>query len=138
MKLSKRRMTKDGKARKERIIDKLFYERRKTNMLISSYTAGLEILKEYTVLFQDKDPMIHILHRTNKTSTENWLPASEMFMGTAAMKIVRKSNIKDYIITDVLDRPHQAYANCAKMPSTEDASQQSATEDFVCNRSSST
>ena len=99
MKLSKRRMTKDGKARKERIIDKLFYERRKTNMLISSYTAGFEILKEYTVLFQDKDPMIHILHRTNKTS-KNWLPASEMFMGTAAMKIVRKSNIKDYIITD--------------------------------------
>ena len=45
VKLSKRRKTKDGKERKERINDKLFYERRKTKMLLSMYAATLQILK---------------------------------------------------------------------------------------------
>ena len=65
VKLSKRRKTKDGKERKERkerINDKLFYERRKTKMLLSLYAATLQILKEYTLPFQGKNPMTHIIH----------------------------------------------------------------------------
>ena len=136
--LSKRRMTKDGK---ERINDKLFYERRKTKMLLSIYAATLQILKEYTLLFQGKDPMIHIIHdeqtrllreflgyfikpeklpkgskklvALNLELKDNWLPESEMFMGRTARKVVQKSNIKDYIVKDVLDRLSQAYVNCA-------------------------
>ena len=134
-------MTKDGKERKERINDKLFYERRKTKMLLSIYAATLQILKEYTLLFQGKDPMIHIIHdeqtrllreflgyfikqeklpkgskklvALNLELKDNWLPESEMFMGRAARKVVQKSNIKDYIVKDVLDRLSQAYVNCA-------------------------
>ena len=44
---------------------------------------------------------------------DSWLPASEMFMGRAAHKVVQKSNSKDYIVKDVLDRLSQAYVNCA-------------------------
>ena len=44
---------------------------------------------------------------------DTWLPASKMFMGRAARKVVQKSNSKDYIVKDVLDRLSQAYVNCA-------------------------
>lgn len=51
-KLAKITMTKDGKERKERIIGKLYDERRKTVMLLGIYKSVLETLKEYAVLFQ--------------------------------------------------------------------------------------
>ena len=143
LKLSKRQMTKDGKERKDRIHDKLFTERKRTKMLISIYAAVLEILKEYTMIFQAKAPMIHIVHdeqtrllreflgyfikpeklpkgskklvTLNLDAKENWLPSTEMFMGAVARKIVLKSNSKDYTVKDVMERLQLAFEKCGKM-----------------------
>ena len=136
-------MTKDGAERKERIIDKLFYERKTTRILLSVYSSVLEVLKEYTLLFQAKEPMVHILHdeqsrllreflgyfikpellpresrKITSLAIDNkklWLPVTDMFVGSLARKVMQKSNIKDPAIRDIQERLQMAYVNCGKI-----------------------
>lgn len=55
-------MTAEGKARKGRIVEKLFYLRKKTLMIMNLYSAVLPLLKKYVMLFQAKEPLMHKLH----------------------------------------------------------------------------
>ena len=48
--LSKKKMTADGVERKERIINCLFYSRKRTRMLLGIYVSVLEQLKAYAML----------------------------------------------------------------------------------------
>ena len=136
LKLAKKVMTKDGKARKERIIGKLFDERKKTIMLLDIYMSVLETLREYAVLFQAKEPMIHILHDKQiellteflgyfmkpqlipKTAQELkklelsdnvLLPKTEMFMGTVASRIVSRNGNKHAVVNEVTSSLKAAY-----------------------------
>ena len=43
-------MTKDGSVRKERIINKHFYERRTSRIILNAYALVLEVLEEYALL----------------------------------------------------------------------------------------
>jgi len=60
--LKKKPMTVDGKERKVRIINRLFRGRLRTRLLLSIYVGVLHQLKEYVMVFQRKDPHIHLLN----------------------------------------------------------------------------
>ena len=60
--LRKKNMTTEGKMRKERIIKKLFVNRKYTKILLDFYVSVLPLLKNYVLLFQKQEPQIHKLH----------------------------------------------------------------------------
>ncbi|GBN78213.1 hypothetical protein AVEN_45094-1, partial [Araneus ventricosus] len=60
--LSEKKMTPEGISRKERIVQKLFKERMRTQLVLHFYTAVLPLLKKYVCLFQTKEPLIHKLY----------------------------------------------------------------------------
>ncbi|MEL7307925.1 MAG: hypothetical protein AAGK05_08660, partial [Pseudomonadota bacterium] len=53
---------KEGKARRERIVEKLFYKSDKTYLHLNLYIGVLSVLKEYVMFFQKKTVIIHKLH----------------------------------------------------------------------------
>lgn len=54
--------TDEGKKRKSRIVRKVLYEERKTKLELNFFVSVLPLLKDYVLLFQTKNPMIHKLH----------------------------------------------------------------------------
>ncbi|XP_076440671.1 uncharacterized protein LOC143280062 isoform X1 [Babylonia areolata] len=58
-----RTFTKDGKERKEKIINKLFYKRSETLLILQFYISVLPPLNSYVKLFQAQEPMTHMLHK---------------------------------------------------------------------------
>ena len=55
-------MTTDGKNRKKRIYQKLFFFREKTRIMMKIYGSVLPMLKKYVMLFQTSQPLIHKLN----------------------------------------------------------------------------
>ena len=141
--LASKKMTKEGAERKERIIHKLFYERKTTRILLSLYASVLEVLKEYTVMFQAKEPMVHVLHdeqtrlvreflgyfvrpevlpqgsrKVTSLPLEKealWLPVTDMFIGSTARKLMLKLNSKDPLRKDISERIQNAFVKCGKV-----------------------
>lgn len=60
--LSEKKSTKEGKQRKESILDALFYTSEDTMLQLQVYTSVLSIFKEYVCVFQTQSPMAHKLH----------------------------------------------------------------------------
>lgn len=60
--LKRKKLTQDGRNRKERIVDKVFYERNQSKMIMGLYSTVLPLLKEFVLLFEMKEPLIHQLH----------------------------------------------------------------------------
>ncbi|KAJ8356364.1 hypothetical protein SKAU_G00191580 [Synaphobranchus kaupii] len=56
--LSRNGMTQQGKGRKKRV----WHEGTKTELHLSVYTGVLAILKEYVMVFQGRDTLVHKLH----------------------------------------------------------------------------
>ena len=56
-------LTTDGKDRKDRIVHRLFTERKLTKMMmIGLYSSVLPLLKNFVLLFEMKEPLIHELY----------------------------------------------------------------------------
>ena len=62
LRAKKRRCTKLGRKRKERLVVKLFPHADELLLTIHIYTAALPVLKEYVMLFQRDEPLIHKVH----------------------------------------------------------------------------
>ncbi|KAI9525188.1 hypothetical protein NQZ68_009396 [Dissostichus eleginoides] len=60
--LRKKGMTQVGKDRKERVVKKLWFESLNTNLHLSVYLGVLPILKEYVMVFQGSQTLVHKLH----------------------------------------------------------------------------
>ncbi|KAG1658741.1 T-complex protein 1 subunit gamma [Nymphon striatum] len=60
--LSRKSLTEDGRKRKNRIVEKLFYKRKQIITILHFYSAVLAMLKQYVCLFELKKPMIHKLY----------------------------------------------------------------------------
>lgn len=58
----KKKLTKDGKDRKLRIVDKLFHERKLAKLIMGLYSSVFPLLKSFVILFEMKEPLIHLLH----------------------------------------------------------------------------
>ena len=55
-------LTEDGKQKKMRIVEKVFFKRDKTTLLMSFYVEFLPKFKEFILKFEQKQPMIHKLY----------------------------------------------------------------------------
>ena len=60
--LRRKKFTKAGRQRLERIEGFLFEERRKLIVTMKLYRSVLSILRKYTLLFQREEPMIHMVY----------------------------------------------------------------------------
>ena len=57
-----RTFIKEGRNRKQRLLQGIFFDKEKTLLVIHLYNFVLPSLKNYTLVFQSKDPLIHLLH----------------------------------------------------------------------------
>ncbi|GBN19210.1 RuvB-like 2 [Araneus ventricosus] len=134
-------MTPEGVSRKERIVQKLFKERMRTQLVLHFYTVVLPLLKKYVCLFQTKEPLIHKLYdeqeqlfldflscflkhevlkgknvkqllSLNSSEDEVMLKKSKMFLGSAE-SIVSK-DLKHDTVAAFLKQANQAYVECAQ------------------------
>lgn len=60
--ISNKKMTEDGKVRKKRIVQKLFFTEQSTKLQLSFYGEVLQLLKEYVCVFQSSETLVHQLH----------------------------------------------------------------------------
>ena len=63
-------MTKEGKARRGRICEKLFTHDKYTQLVMNYYASVLPMLKEYILMFQTQEPLIHKLHDHQMATTK--------------------------------------------------------------------
>ncbi|XP_072042205.1 uncharacterized protein, partial [Amphiura filiformis] len=95
--MSKKNMTTDGKNRKKRIYEKLFFTGEKTKLMLKIYGCVLPILKKYVMLFQTQEPMIHKLNDKQKELFVEFLTCfikPEVLTGATSASLV-KLNIED-------------------------------------------
>ncbi|KAK3096276.1 hypothetical protein FSP39_025218 [Pinctada imbricata] len=60
--LQKKKLTKEGRDRKQRIADKLFEERKPAKLVLGLHASVFPLLKSFVMLFETKEPLIHLLH----------------------------------------------------------------------------
>ncbi|GFR99492.1 hypothetical protein ElyMa_001046400 [Elysia marginata] len=76
LKLKYKTMTKEGKSRKQRIVERLFHNNVKTSFILNFYASALPMLKQYVPLFQTQAPKIHKLHDAQVDTTRKLLASS--------------------------------------------------------------
>ena len=59
---SAKNVTPAGKNRKLRVVEKVFYHRSKTLLMMSMYQSVLPLFKSFILMFELKEPMMHRLH----------------------------------------------------------------------------
>jgi hypothetical protein len=139
--LTSKSMTDKGKARKRRIIKRIYFEERTTKLHLSLYLSVLAIMKEYVMVFQGKDTLVHKLHdqqiaiftnflacfikaeylqertpeqlkKFDVTDPQSRLALKHMFVGDKADAYV-KENPKDSVVRKFLQLTSEAYTTCA-------------------------
>lgn len=141
----KKNLTKDGKDRKLRIVDKLFHERKLAKLIMGLYASVFPLLKSFVILFEMKEPLIHLLHeeqvrlfkeflvcfikpdvvmgaksssrltKLDISSQSNQLNAETMFLGVKAQSVNRKSTKKDFVVKGFMKQVVDAYTLCDKV-----------------------
>ncbi len=142
--LEKKTLTEDGKKRKHRIIQQVFFKSKRTCLIMKFYTPVLPMLKEYVCIFQTSSPMVHKLHDKQEEVFKNFLACyvkheiiankhgsqlkklnlgandgqflevKTMFLGEATKKIIQESRKDDQVVTDFLTQACAAYITCEK------------------------
>ncbi|CAM1291290.1 FBN1 (predicted) [Pycnogonum litorale] len=88
--LSKKKMTKDGQDRKNRVVEKLIYKLKETTLIMQFYKSVLPSLKSYACLFQTKEPLVHRLHDKQEELFRDFLSffvKQEHLIGKSALKL---------------------------------------------------
>ncbi|KAK6171890.1 hypothetical protein SNE40_018313 [Patella caerulea] len=136
-------LTDDGKKRKERIVEKVLIQSKKTTLQLHFYIAALPILQKYVKVFQSKEIMIHRLHDQQLESFQSFhvcfvkpekisglsakglksiqlnedqgqfLKIQDMFVGAEVDKIISESSKGDHDISDFLKMAAASYVKCA-------------------------
>ena len=128
----------DGRARKSKIVNALFYQRKYFLAVVCFYLAVFAQLQQYVLLFQKKEPMIHRLHdelldllknfmascirpcaisnnerRLAKTDIENkeiWLKDEQIFVGSKTKQVMSEMRKNDAVA--FMEKVKRAYAAC--------------------------
>ena len=111
--------TKAGKEGKERVVEKLLFSRKKTEIQLNFYVTILPLIKSFVLVFEQKEPMMHRIHDEltsvvryffacflkiqiladisskmlsplDVTKAENQLPINQWHIRTDARQILRK------------------------------------------------
>ena len=138
-KMKQKKLTDEGKERKGKIVTKLFYE--KSTLLLNSnlFMSVLPLFKSFILTFEQKEPLIHRLHRSlvedfgaflgcftkfevinNKLNligvASNVRKLKTFYAGDENEKLVsslRKSKIQRYIATNFYRKLRTAYVTAA-------------------------
>lgn len=70
---TKKPVTAKGRQRKDRILDHLFIEKKRTLLQLGFYQASMLKLKQFVLKFQKKEPLIHQLHDEQLSLVRNFL-----------------------------------------------------------------
>lgn len=70
---AKKPVTAKGRQRKDRILEHLFMEQKRTLLQLGFYQASMLKLKQFVLKFQKKEPLIHQLHDEQLTLVRNFL-----------------------------------------------------------------
>ena len=141
--LKRKKLTKDGKERKDRIVQKVIVDEKETRLYMSIYSSALQVMSKYVKIFQQTEPAIIRVHTeqvdvftefltnfkkpevlsqgnsirkletTNFSSTENHLLNNLLFVGSTARKIVKNSRKDDETVCQLLNKAITAYSKCA-------------------------
>ena len=74
---SKKSLTPEWKGRKMRIMEKLLYTRRKTDLHVNLYLGVLPIFKSFVLIFEQKEPSVHQLFDDNFLCVTGLLEAKQ-------------------------------------------------------------
>ena len=137
-------LTEEGKARKQRVVEKLFYKRDNTLLYIHTYLSVLPLLKSFILTFEQKAPMAHRIHDEQLTLLTTFLscfikqehlkailpkdlsrldvesknihqPLDEIFLGAKARKLLKKKRlVPNIMMTKFLPTLQGAYIETAK------------------------
>nr|XP_055036878.1 uncharacterized protein LOC129424288 [Misgurnus anguillicaudatus] len=129
-----------GERPKAVVVKKLWHEDTKTELHLSVYTGVLAILKEYVMVFQSRDTLVHKLHDkqlqvfTNflacfvkpehlppiprtlaglKLKGDKLLPARDMYVGRVADRF-RREHPQHHLLKPFLDQVLQGYIACGE------------------------
>ena len=58
----KKNLSKDGKARKGRMREKLFHTKTKTKLQMSLFSTSLMAMKKFVKVFQQEEPVVYRIH----------------------------------------------------------------------------
>ena len=60
--LKRKKLTKDGKERKDRIVQKVIVDEKETRLYMSIYSSALQVMSKYVKIFQQTEPAIIRVH----------------------------------------------------------------------------
>ncbi len=90
-------LTKEGKDRKRRIVERLFYQREKTDVYLTFYQETLPMFKSFVLVFQKSEPMVHTLHDELVELAETFLAC---FVKRKKVKSLKSSELKKLNLQD--------------------------------------
>lgn len=142
--LKRKPLTKEGRVRKERIVQKLFIEQKKTLLQCAAYQSVLLYFEKYITLFQSNNVLLHELHvqlfeltkhflvlfmkhevvsgcKTSKAflkvdidDSGNHLPEKLLYIGDEGVQIVNKLTKGDATVREFRTVLKKAYIACSK------------------------
>ena len=139
--MSKKGLTKKGKARKVRIYEKLILKKEKTQLIAHFYNSILPMFKSFVVIFEQRSPQVHRIdseiseltcdffscfakHKSLKESTGSKFKKlntkiqstkTYLYIGSSAEKIARKlrKEKKDDIVREFQSSVKKSFMNTA-------------------------
>ena len=60
--LKRKKLTKAGKERKDRIVQKVIVDEKETRLYMSIYSSALQVMRKYVKIFQHAEPAIIRVH----------------------------------------------------------------------------
>ena len=97
---AKKPSTSDGKKRKERILDRLFYQHKKTILQVRFYQASMHKMKSFVLKYQPKEPLTHQLHYDLSQLAREFLVK---FVEPKCLKGVAPKNLRDLNLTESMN-----------------------------------
>ena len=95
----KKKLTEDGKDRKQRIIKKIIYEHKTLILYANCYTTILPLFKSLVLVFEQKEPQIHNIHNMMVNNLRTFLAC---FMKFEVIKDLSAKKLKNVdILTNV-------------------------------------
>ncbi|KAK9976852.1 hypothetical protein ABG768_018673 [Culter alburnus] len=99
LRIRSKNFTNEGKMRKARIYKKVFFEEKRTLLELHFYASLLPMLKQYTLLFQCKEPKIHRLHDEQEILLKEFLSCF-----IKPKKLVNRDPSAGYEATSILEK----------------------------------
>ena len=136
--LRAKKMTPDGKRRKEVVTEALFVERKYTRLILHFYSSVLPLLKKYVLIFQIREPLLHRLRdeqlllmkdfmgcfvkpelllnvsgkkicKIDLEADASLLKKKDMFIGPQAQRLLKECRRSNSKATSFLDHVKDAY-----------------------------